>query len=449
MTFKRWKRLDPRGTIPDWFSVSVGYLGSAESSSSVYDCSVGIFFAPSILESTDFDLVHDHLLGLGADSLSVYTNGSLAGLGTLSVKSGAAVFFDNINMGLGVRVSGLLSSTLVELQTIALALKCVPAVSKVSLFSDSQAMLDTCKSKLGLVYPDFRNNCWVEHCHIANLIRAKSNDRADELAGCVALSNFVLPLQLDKQFILAGGSLVLGNSRHFVCDIYWSIHCSRWGFSLGNRVTAGLHTYFMKALHCRLPVAICKHLYDRSYSSVVCLYCECVEVSDHVFSCDSDFASCDWLLGNFAVKRESVSGLRESFSHMLQTLSLCVFDTSVCVALCKGFVFNDWFFEAVSVFGDLEIAGAKIVGFICDFCLAFRNEIWLVHVRHCAFIEKHGLIPRNGSMPVSISSLSSLYSARVVKLLGIDNVLGIRFGLCKFSLFILGALNVVSVHIDA
>ncbi|KAG9291522.1 hypothetical protein G9A89_021941 [Geosiphon pyriformis] len=464
-TFKHWKRLDPHGPILDWFSVSVDYLGSAKSSSSVCNCSVGISFASNVLESTDFDLVHNHLLGLGADSLLVYTDGSLAGLGTLSVKSGVVVFFDNIKMSLGVRVSGLLSSILAELQAIVLVFECVPAVSKVCLFSDSQTVLDACRLELGLVHLDFRNSCWVKHYYIANLVRAKrldvswckvkehsgvmGNDRADEQAGCAALSDFVLPPRLNKQFILAGGSPVSGNSRHFVHDIYWFIYRLHWSFSSDTRVvtdkllsdinwrrsssvwhpdshmaasftsirTAGLHMYFMKALHYRLSVAIRKHLYDRSYPSVVCLYCGCVEVLDHVFFCDSDFVSHNQLL--------------------------------VHVALYKGFVFNDWFSGAVFVFGDLKLAGAKIVDFVRDFCLAFRDKIWLVHVKHRVFMEKHGLIPRDGSMPVVISGLSSLYSAEIVKLLGIDDALGIRFGLCKFNLFISGALNAVSIHIGA
>ncbi|KAG9302011.1 hypothetical protein G9A89_021055 [Geosiphon pyriformis] len=126
-----------------------------------------------------------------------------------------------------------------------------------------------------------------------------------------------------------------------------------------SKQTADLCTYFMKALHCRLPVAIHKCLYDRSYPNVVCLYCGCVEVLDHVFSCDFDFAS----RGRLFVR----------------------------VALCKDFVFNDWFFEAVSVFGDLKLAGVKIVDFVHDFCLAFRDEIWLVCVKHHAFIKKHGV----------------------------------------------------------
>ncbi|KAG9284837.1 hypothetical protein G9A89_003760 [Geosiphon pyriformis] len=254
-TFKHWKRLDPRGPIPDWFNVSVGYLGSVESSFSVHDCSVDVSFAPNVLKSTNFDLVCNRLLGLGADSLLVYTDRSLVGLSTLSVKSGAAVFFDDINMSLGVRVLGLLSSTLAELQAIAFALECVPVVSKVCLFLDSQAALNVCRSELGLVHLDFQNSCWVECHHIANLVHAKrldvswckvkghsgvvDNDQANKLAGHAALFDFVLLLRLNEWFILAGGSPVLGNSRHFVHDIYQSIHHLHWGFGSGTRVVTG------------------------------------------------------------------------------------------------------------------------------------------------------------------------------------------------------------------
>ncbi|KAG9294187.1 hypothetical protein G9A89_021546 [Geosiphon pyriformis] len=230
-------------------------------------------------------------------------------------------------------------------------------------------------------------------------------------------------LDQGEQFILAGGSSVSGNSRS---SFVWHSD-SHMTADFTSIRTAGLHTYFMKALHHRLPVTIHKCLYNRSYPSVVCLYCEYVEVLDH----------------------ENIFGLYCPSSYVLRTLSSCVINTSVHVALCKSFVFNNWFFEVVSVFGDLKLAGVKIVDFVCDFCLAFRNKVWLVRVKHRAFMEKHGLIPRDGSMPAAISGLFSLYLAGIVRLLGIDDALGVKFGLCKFNLFISGALNAVSIHINA
>ncbi|KAG9297287.1 hypothetical protein G9A89_006386, partial [Geosiphon pyriformis] len=104
----------------------------------------------NILESQDFVSVHNHFLQIGADSLLVYTDRPLSNLGSIGCRTGAAAFFKNIDLGLGVGMSGLMLSTLVELQTIALALECVPPLCSVNLFSDSQSALDACKSELGL-----------------------------------------------------------------------------------------------------------------------------------------------------------------------------------------------------------------------------------------------------------------------------------------------------------
>ncbi|KAG9307152.1 hypothetical protein G9A89_016980 [Geosiphon pyriformis] len=85
-------------------------------------------------------------MALGADSLSIYTDGSLSNLGLVGYRTGVVAFFENVDLGLGVSVSGLMSSTLVELQTIALALECVFFLCSVNLFSDSQSALNACHS---------------------------------------------------------------------------------------------------------------------------------------------------------------------------------------------------------------------------------------------------------------------------------------------------------------
>ncbi|KAG9301474.1 hypothetical protein G9A89_006571 [Geosiphon pyriformis] len=159
----------------------------------------------NIFESQDFVSVHNHFLQIGADSLLVYTDGPLSNLGSVGCRTGAAAFFKNIDLGLGVSVSGLMSSTLVELQTIVLALECVPPLCFVNLFSDSQSALDACKSELDLVYSDFCNQCWVKHYHITNVICSKDlkvswhkvkdhsgvsgNEHANAIAGNAFLSN--------------------------------------------------------------------------------------------------------------------------------------------------------------------------------------------------------------------------------------------------------------------
>ncbi|KAG9306310.1 hypothetical protein G9A89_018193 [Geosiphon pyriformis] len=377
----------------------------------------------NILKSGEFVSIHDRLLVTGASSLSVYTDGSLSGLGTVGCRAGAAVFFEDIGLGLGVRILGLMSFTLAELQAVALALECVPPLSSVCLFSDSQSALDACRSELDLVCPNFYNQCWVECRHIVNVIHSKKlrvsfrkvkshsgvsgNERADVIAGAASLSNWYLPPRLSEHFLAADGDVVSGNSRHFVRDIYHFICRAQWEVGSGSGVLVGslssevdwsrlslvwhpnLHmaagftsrysssvcTYFMKSLHHRLPVAVQKRLYDKRYPSVLCLYCGEVEVSDHVFSCKVDESVWRQLLNSHVGSWKALSGSFHSFSGILQLLSSSVSDSSVSMALFKGFIFNGWFSKAVSIFHDPKIAVLEIVKFVRSLGLAFRKDV--------------------------------------------------------------------------
>ncbi|KAG9305914.1 hypothetical protein G9A89_016567 [Geosiphon pyriformis] len=405
-------------------------------------------------------------------------DGSLSGLSTVGMKAGTAVFFENIDSELGVKMSGLVSSMLMELQAIALTLKCVPTFWSMDLFSDSQAALDACKSKSLLAWPDFRNHCWIKRHHIANVIHDKnldvnwvkvkghsdvpSNECADSLAGIAVSSFWWLSHRVDKWFLKAGDSAISGNLRYFVRDIFWLVHQVHWEIGSSSRVlvnslrgdvnwarsvsvwhpdsymavgftslhSAGFRTYFIKALHHRLPVIMCKHLYDRLYPSVVCLFCGEVEFSDHVFFCSFDAIGCKHLMNTYVAVWEVRSGLSRSSSCISQLLSTCASNCVIGVALCKGFIFNNWYCESVSVFGNPRVVACNMVSFVCEFCAAFRNEIWLVHVKHQTVMEKGRLILRDDSISTSVFGFSMGFSA----------------GLC---LFFSGACEEVSVHIGA
>ncbi|KAG9307731.1 hypothetical protein G9A89_023296 [Geosiphon pyriformis] len=476
--FKWWKKLDPHGLIPCWFDLAVDFFRCSalfSSFSHVVD-NLGLL---NILKSSQFDTVHNNLLGVEANSLSVYTDGSVAGLGTTGMKAGAAAFFENVGIGLGIEVSGLVSSTLVELQVIALALKCVSPFSSVDLFSNSQAALDACKSELVLVHPEFRNCYWIECHYIKNIIRTKNlnvvwckikdhsgvlgNNVADVLANSASSSGCFLSPHLKEHFILADSCMVFGNAKHFARDIFQSIHCTCWKVGSGSRVvhsdlhmaagftskcTADACLYFMKALHHQLLVAVCKCLYNKCYPSVVCLFCGDVKISDHVFTCIFDMAVHAHLLDFHAAIWKSLSGLAWSSSCVMQLMLPGASNGAVFTALCKGVVFNGWFLKAVSIFGDSKIAGHLVVDFVQDFCLAFRDKIWLVHVKHRTLMKKNELIPKDGSMSVSVFELSTTFFAGVVKLLGISEAFGVSSGLCKTCLFFSGIGNLTSVHID-
>ncbi|KAG9306726.1 hypothetical protein G9A89_004435 [Geosiphon pyriformis] len=444
----------------------------------------GVCSSSNIHQSLGFGVICNDMLNVGATRLFVYTDGSLSNLGTVDMLAGAAVFFENIDSGLGV-------------EAIALALECVLFFWSVDLFLDSQAAIDACRSESLSIGPNFRNCCWIKHRHIANVIHCKNldvnwikvkdhlgvlgNKHADVLAKNAALSAWHLSYLVSKRFLKAGVDMVFGNSRHFVCNVFRSIHRAHWevgsGFqfvpgclradvdwlrsflvwhldshmttSFTSSRTAGFHTYFMKALHYCFPVAVRKRLYDKGYPSVVCLFCGEVEVSDHVFSCFSDADNHTGLLDTYAAAWEMHSGLSCSFSCVLQLLSTCILDVTVSMALCKGFVFNDWYYESVSVYKDPKVAVVNIVNFVCKFCLAFCDNIWLVCAKHRAIIEKNKLIPRDGFIPVTVSGFSAWLSAGVIRLLRVADAFGISFGYRKHCLFYAGVDNMASVHISA
>ncbi|KAG9297528.1 hypothetical protein G9A89_001468 [Geosiphon pyriformis] len=393
-TFKRWKRLDSRGPVPFWFGLSVRFLSGVVPLSSSFSLVDGHAISDICL-SHDFGVVRNTLPTINAARLSVYMDGSLSGLGTVDMRAGAAVFFKDINLDLGVEVSGLVSSTLTELQAITLALKCVSFYHSIDLFSDSQAALDA----------------------------------------------------FSERFLYAGGTAVSGNSRHFVCDVFWSVHRARWEIGVGFHVVddslrakinwskssmvwhpnfhmasgftsmrmAGCRTYFMKAFYHRLLVAMRKHLYDRKYPSVVCLFCGDVETSDHGFSCPQDAIAHACLLGTHA-------------------LDSCVSKVGVGVALCKGFVFDEWFHESVLVFKNSKEDAKRIVSF-------------LVRARHRVFMKRHSLILNDSSTSALVSGLPMVFSAGVVRLLRVAEAFGVGFGFRKFCPFFSSIGDSVSVHI--
>ncbi|KAG9302330.1 hypothetical protein G9A89_008822 [Geosiphon pyriformis] len=420
-TFKRWKRLDPQGPIPDWFNAAVCFLSGSGSSPicSLLPLNVGL---SDVLESCEFDVVCNRLLKVDSDRLSLFTDGSLCGLGTLGMKTGAAVFFEDIDLGLGVEVSGLVFSIMTELQAIALALECVSPSCLVNLFSDSQAALNACKG----------------HSEVLG------NECANTLARAAVSSGVHLPHRIDEHFLKAGSIVVSGNSRHFVgsgsrilvdslrADVDWFRSCSVWhldshlatGFTSAH--TAGSRTYFMKALHHRLPVA--------GYLNVMCLFCGNVEISDHVFSCSFDAGDRAQLINAYVSVWKTHSGLSYSTSCVLQLLFACT---------------SNAYRESLSVFKNSKTVAQNIVAFIREFCLAFHNDIWLVHMKHRAVMEKSGLVSCDGSIPISVSGLPLVLLSSVVRLLGIADALGVGFGFRKSSLFFSGVGNLVSVYIGA
>ncbi|KAG9289982.1 hypothetical protein G9A89_010288 [Geosiphon pyriformis] len=162
-----------------------------------------------------------------------------------------------------------------------------------------------------------------------------------------------------------------------------------------------------------------------------------------------------WLIIQLVVKswnlvclQRALSGLSFLSSGVLQLMSICVLDFPVFSALYKSFVFNRWLQKTIFIFHNPKIAGVKIADFVHFICLAFRNDVWLVHAKHHIFMEKNGLIPVDGSIPISISGLVLGFSAGVIKLLGVAEAFGVCFGFHKSCAFFSGIGDPVFVNIS-
>ncbi|KAG9296257.1 hypothetical protein G9A89_014849 [Geosiphon pyriformis] len=216
-TFRRWKRLDPRGPVPHWFMVSSEFLKGQGYS---FSGSVGSAkkLGLDILGSGEFSAVKDGLHDIWSDSFEVFTDGSLRNAGSAEVTCGTAAYFPVLDMSIGVAA-------------VTLVLECIPSSSTVVLHLDSQAAIDACVSEMSLVAPDFHNQCWLKRRHIFNLVRDKDlsvnwvkvkghsgipgNVRADLAAGAASGSPFSLCADVREHFLVAESVAVSGNACHF------------------------------------------------------------------------------------------------------------------------------------------------------------------------------------------------------------------------------------------
>ncbi|KAG9300347.1 hypothetical protein G9A89_009971 [Geosiphon pyriformis] len=162
----------------------------------------------------------------------------------LGVTCETAAYFFEIDLSVGVRVQGLLSSMLAELQAIAVALECVLLFCSVVIYSNNITV-----SILSVMF--------AELCAMS----------------CEKL--VLVQVSWPAHFFIALIGSVLHSDSHMLM-----------GFT--SRKSAALHTYLMKAVYGRLSVAVCKRLYDIGYSSVLCLMCDDIKFSEHAFTCSVD-----------------------------------------------------------------------------------------------------------------------------------------------------------------
>ncbi|KAG9298031.1 hypothetical protein G9A89_018859 [Geosiphon pyriformis] len=337
--------LNSYGSVFIWFEFSIWFLDNF-AFFSVNSPLLDGYNPSDIFQFCEFGVVSNNLLYANTGCFFVYMNRSLSGLETLGVKAKAAVFFEDINLGLGVKVFDLLFSIIVELQAIVLALECILFSHFVNLFINSQTALDTCRSELMLVKGHF------------GILR---NKHADILVKH-------LSYLVSKCYVKTSSIAVFGNSRHFVQRVFQSFK-SFLVWHPDSYLMAGFTSKWTAALYHQLFITVHKQLYDKCYSNVVCLFCDNVEVLDHAFSCPFDAAGHVQLLNTHASVWDVYFGLFCSSSCVLQLLFICVSDVAVNT-----------------------IVDQHIVDFVCKFCLVFWKDIWLVRVKHQAFMEKNATI---------------------------------------------------------
>ncbi|KAG9301414.1 hypothetical protein G9A89_018086 [Geosiphon pyriformis] len=149
-----WKQLDLHGPVPVWFDLAICFLGAHLLAANVRPC-MSIDRSEYPVVTSTISKAQNILLDSGLVSFDVYTDSSVKQFGSCFVVAGAAAFFPEFGLGVGARVQGVMSSTLVELKTIVFALTCVPSDSSVFVHSDSQTALSACSDKLLLARPDF------------------------------------------------------------------------------------------------------------------------------------------------------------------------------------------------------------------------------------------------------------------------------------------------------
>ncbi|KAG9299038.1 hypothetical protein G9A89_020351 [Geosiphon pyriformis] len=109
----------------------------------------------NVLKFKQFCNVHNYLLEIWSDCIEVYTDGFLKDTGSIEITYEMAAYFLAADVSVGIRVYRLLSSTLTELQAVALALECVLFLCAVVLYLDSQSAINAYVSETLFAVSDF------------------------------------------------------------------------------------------------------------------------------------------------------------------------------------------------------------------------------------------------------------------------------------------------------
>ncbi|KAG9285010.1 hypothetical protein G9A89_009820 [Geosiphon pyriformis] len=380
------------GPVPYWFSlmfnfmnnyISLGFRTATATKKNVL----------SVLNSNRFSEVHDSLLEVWSDCIEIYTDRSLKCAGSVEAADRAAAYFLAANTDIGVKIAGLLFSTLAELQAVMLALECV---------------LSSC------------SNISIKWVKVKRHLDVLGNIKTDVLANETTFLSLSLPVNIRKRFLVAEKTAISDNVCHFAWDLYRLICCAHWEAGLGFNIVPNI---MIKKIDWDATATIwhpdshmlsgftSRKLYSRSYPDVLCLLCDEIEFSNHVFTCSGNSGLHGDILVEATEKWMSMSSLSSLFLFaILLSFSSCSLNMSLYTAVYKDFVMRDWYAEAVSVFEGKKKAIQTLT----------------VRTKHKAEIEKIGLF----------------------HILGVIESFAVKFGRCKLCHFFSGLSDDAFVIID-
>ncbi|KAG9290460.1 hypothetical protein G9A89_007191 [Geosiphon pyriformis] len=164
-----------------------------------------------VLLLDQFFAVKNNLLEVWSHSISVFTDGFLKEFGSVDVTESAATFFLKIELGIEVRVIGLLFSTIVELQAVALVLECVPSFCSVEVYLDSQVALNACMERRHIANLIVQKDIFVSWLKVKGHFSVLNNICADALVSISAQFSLFLLTNVHEHFLMTNNMLIFGN----------------------------------------------------------------------------------------------------------------------------------------------------------------------------------------------------------------------------------------------
>ncbi|KAG9286753.1 hypothetical protein G9A89_012303 [Geosiphon pyriformis] len=393
--------------IPVWFVFLVKFVNRDGLSNDMplFPCSVLADFL------CDFGYVNECLLSSGLGSVTIFTDGSVKNFGSLDARDNATTYFPDVNASIRVKMNELLSSTLVELQAIVLAL--------------NQASLNMYNFGSSMSGPNFHDKCWIKKKHICHVISRKSlsitwnkvkdysgivgNKYANFYADATTIFKSFLSLVIFYCFLNVEDRPVSENAYYIAKKLFNAAKC------VGNVISVGFCDYFDKARTFCVwhPDGKIKFGYTSTVSAALWLYfikalhhqlpCGLVEDSNHVFSC----AYNNTLLEVSADGNMIADSLYKAGSFI-----------DLYTVLAKGFVLKSWVADTVDYLGADFGESVLVVNFVCHFAKSHRSAIWLPMAKLKSYYEKHNLLSCNSSSVSSISGLSSVWSTKTIQNFG-------------------------------